>query len=298
MKPKLTIDEQIEHMRNKGIRFEIISETDAKKFISENTYFFKIKSYAKNYPKNSVGKYINLDFAALQELSIIDMHLRRIILSITLNIEHAIKTHLNHHCCSNDAEDGYSIVASFRDTLHYTDIRTNRYTKSMVTKYESNYALWNYLEVISFGTLCDFYGYYFHIYDIEKANFLNPFLYSIKMLRNIAAHNNCLLNNLIPNITNTISPIYALTTYMGHNRNFSKKQLTKLKIPIFHDFAAMLFILNQNIKSDKMLSHTYEDLDMFLERINRNIHYFDKHLDIKNNLLFFEKIVDFFKKNT
>ena len=80
-------------------------------------------------------------------------------------------------------------------------------------------------------------------------------------------------------------------------RSSSKNQLNKLKIPIFHDFSAMLYILNNYVKSEKMLAHTYQDLDIFIDRINRNIHYYDKHLNIKNNLLFFQKIVDFFKKN-
>ncbi len=100
MKPKLSIDEQIKHMKSKGILFYIMSEYSAKEFITDNTNYFKIKAYAKNYPKNTDDKYVNLEFAALHELSVLDMHLRRIILSLTLNIEHAVRTNLNRHFCT------------------------------------------------------------------------------------------------------------------------------------------------------------------------------------------------------
>lgn len=40
-KEKLTIEEQIEHMKNsKGILFNIIDEVEAKEFLEKNNYFF------------------------------------------------------------------------------------------------------------------------------------------------------------------------------------------------------------------------------------------------------------------
>lgn len=51
-KLKLTIEEQIYHMKNKnGILFEITKEEDAIGFLKKNNYYFKVKSYAKNYDK-------------------------------------------------------------------------------------------------------------------------------------------------------------------------------------------------------------------------------------------------------
>ena len=41
MRKKLTVNEQIEHMKSKGIQFNIISEKDAENYLNENTYYFK-----------------------------------------------------------------------------------------------------------------------------------------------------------------------------------------------------------------------------------------------------------------
>ena len=117
-KKKLTVEEQVEYMKNEsGIKFNIISEDKALDFLTNNNYYFKLKSYSKNYEKyikgDNAGKYINLEFAYLVELSKIDMYFRRIILKMTLDIEHFLKTQLLRDFHNNEHEDGYSIVDEF-----------------------------------------------------------------------------------------------------------------------------------------------------------------------------------------
>ncbi|MBQ3420249.1 MAG: Abi family protein, partial [Romboutsia sp.] len=62
-KNKLSIKEQISHMKNvQGIKFNIVNESEAEEFLKNNNYYFKVKSYAKNYNKYdrgiNKGKYI------------------------------------------------------------------------------------------------------------------------------------------------------------------------------------------------------------------------------------------------
>ena len=56
MKKLLSIDELIEHMKQKGITFKEVSESDAKEFLQKNNYYMKLASYRKNYPKYQTGK--------------------------------------------------------------------------------------------------------------------------------------------------------------------------------------------------------------------------------------------------
>ena len=52
MKKKLTIDEQIIDLEEKGVTFNIMNDDEAKIFLRYNNYYFKLKSYASNYPIN------------------------------------------------------------------------------------------------------------------------------------------------------------------------------------------------------------------------------------------------------
>ena len=62
-KQKLNVLQQVEHMKSKGIRFNIEDEKYATEYLSNNTYYFKLKAYEKLYNKSptgeNAGKYIN-----------------------------------------------------------------------------------------------------------------------------------------------------------------------------------------------------------------------------------------------
>ena len=115
MKNLLSIDELIDHMKARGIKFEIISESEARDFLTKNNYYFKLASYRTLYAKcpegsSREGQYQNLDFAYLKELSTIDMHLRYIIVEMCLDIEHAIKVQLINAVTQNSDDDGYQLI--------------------------------------------------------------------------------------------------------------------------------------------------------------------------------------------
>ena len=82
-----------------------------------------MKAFCKNYSKFSqgenAGKYFNVDFAYLQELSTLDMYLREIVLNFTLDIEHFLKVHLLKNISDNKDEDGYAIVEEFLSIQKY-----------------------------------------------------------------------------------------------------------------------------------------------------------------------------------
>ena len=54
MKPKLSLEGQIEHLKEKGVLFNIMDEESAKEYLTQNNNYFKLTAYRKNYDKMMV----------------------------------------------------------------------------------------------------------------------------------------------------------------------------------------------------------------------------------------------------
>lgn len=206
-KKKLTISEQIVDLKMKGVTFHNTTEEEAILFLKFNNYYFKLKSYCRNYEKyrtgEKKGQYIHLDFSYLQELSTLDILFRKLILDLSLNVEHALKTQLMYDLSKNNKEDGYSIVILYLSQNYMREkLIINKLNKSatsdLIQKHLDPvhpYALWEIVEVLTFGEFIELYRLYYDTYPSKENNYSN-YLGSVKFLRNAAAHNNCLLNSL------------------------------------------------------------------------------------------------------
>ena len=116
----LTAAELIYKMKHeKGIRFEYISENEAEIYLADINNYLRTAAYRKNYQKYEhgvdKGKYIDLDFAYLKELSTIDMHLRFLTYKMCIDVEHALKVKLLKDIELDKDADGYDIVQRFLD---------------------------------------------------------------------------------------------------------------------------------------------------------------------------------------
>ncbi|MEG0873731.1 MAG: Abi family protein [Clostridiales bacterium] len=306
MQEKLTIPQQVALMKSEGIGFNIIGEKEAQEYITENTIYFNIKTFAKNYFKytktEKQGQYINLEFAYLKELAILDGIFRKMILDMCLDIEYSMKVQINRDFTANRAEDGYHVVQEFFDCNKYVWRKLQKmaekrspYTTLVYGKFIEEPAIWNLVEVLSFGEFVNFHTLYYRIYppECEVAAFLQP----VKYLRNAAAHNNCLLNNMRGTIAidgnkellNKVSTIKSIGVEARKKR---------MKIPVLHDFAALLFVFDGVVKSRGIRHNTIEVLDEFTERCRRHKEYFAKNDIITANFHFAEKLIDNFKKSS
>ena len=222
-KPMLGVDDLILHMKSKGIAFTEMSEEDAKAYLHKNNNYFKLTSYRKNYAKcmqgSRAGQYEKLDFAYLVELARIDVQLRQTILGMCLDIEHFLKVQLIRAIEQEPNEDGYSIVLDyvfdsgntvFAERAHNASPRAyaisnkleknknNPYCGGLITKYNDEMPVWAFIEIISFGDLLRFIEYV-----SKKINWTLPVdiqtLDRVRQIRNAAAHNNCIINDLTPN---------------------------------------------------------------------------------------------------
>lgn len=305
-KGKLTIDGQIVHMKDNGITFNIVTEEDAKEFLLYNNYYFKIKSYAKNYDKyeagENIGKYINLDFAYIKELSTVDMYIRQFVMKITLSIEHFLKTQMLRDFINNRQEDGYAIIEEFLD--EFPSIRNNIDMKQsnsactdLITKYNDNFAIWNIVEVLSFGDFIKLYNKYYKKYPSELS--MTNYLWSVKFLRNAAAHNNCLINSLKTPYIRPIKPNKQVNTFISKIPGIKRQaRVNKMSNHVIHDFIVTLFVFNGITTSIDLKRKTFEELKrLFDERLLSNKSYFEKNEVIKSNYKFLKIIIDYFNDN-
>jgi hypothetical protein len=327
-KPKLTIKKQIEYLKTKGVKFEIVDEMKAGVFLIQNTYFFKLKTYCENYQKDVTGKYVDLDFAYLVDLSTIDMHLRRFALRLTLDIEHMLKTKLLADFNQSDF-DGYNEIALFLDTQDGSKVKKFIEQQAKDAKDNKNYSpnspmlleqdlsdlpIWRFVEVIQFGHLISFCNHFYQLLyktnennrikdkskfiEIDRAcqNYesIKHSLFNVKCLRNASAHNNCILQLREDNAS------IKKTTYqfLFQNSLSTKAQInTFLRNHTISDFITSLLVINAVCSSDAIKYYCFAELkELFEGRISRNCKYY------KNNGFFVEiyefmlKVINFFYK--
>ncbi len=303
-KPKLSIEDQVSYMRDHcGITFHLCTEEQAVEFLSNHNYFFKVKAFAKNYNKDSqTGRYVDLDFAYLQELSILDALLRKQILSIALDVEHFLKVGLIADLSQNSSEDGYSLMRHL--FARYPALQQellakskNSYCNDLVAKMDSEgYAVWNAIEVLSFGQFISLYKLYSaenNGWNRKICNLLIP----AKGIRNAAAHNNCILNSLqrpysapLTSVTNQIDSFVSRIPELKK----SKSRKTKLTNPVIHDFVALLCLFDKVCTSPSTKAYTYENLyKLFSVRFLRHSDYFTSNASIASSYEFVRKIVYF-----
>jgi hypothetical protein len=315
IKPQLTPKEQIEHLRKKGVKFNYISEEDALDYLSQNNNYFKLRAYRKSFEKYVGGKkdgtYIDLDFAMLKDLAIIDMRLRYTLLLMSLDIEHFEKVKLLKYI-SESADDGYNIVNCYLSELKKIDddksndktpyaslmneIHRNKdseYCGGIISKYDGNYPVWAFVEIIPFGSFINFLRFcadYFNENSFKNDFFL---LKDVKRIRNVAAHNNCLIYNLKPNTTKyrTNNRVNKFLSDKKFGISKSSRQ-HKLSNSALNDMVTLIFAHISIVQSIGILKARGDKLKDVISRCYKNIDYYKNNNIILSAFEFLKKVVD------
>ena len=305
MKRMLPVEEQIEHMKHKGIKFNIINEEEAYDFLLNNNYYLKLASYRTLYPKcpkgsSREGEYQNLDFGYLKELSTIDMHLRYIILEICLDIEHAIKVKLVNAAARNSEEDGYEIVQRYlkeedTDLKILKNIRSHKsgeYCKDLIRKYYPDFPIWVLVELISFGDLLHLARFYERVYSCSLIPD-NKFMNTVRDLRNASAHSNCLMNQMTAKMETSKQPDIAITGFIKQMGDITATSRAKnLNKTFVYNIVTLLYVYDQ-LMPDISKRRRYEQLQDFLNnRAVRNKEYFKSNTQICGVYRFLKKVID------
>ena len=114
-KPKSSFDDLHNKLIDKNITLDNYSKEQVIDYLKDRSYYYKISSYRKNFPKDSKGKYINLNFVDLTNCASLDVRLRELLLLMCLDVEHSLKTKFMAILTEDEREDGYSIIEEFED---------------------------------------------------------------------------------------------------------------------------------------------------------------------------------------
>lgn len=324
-KPMMSVDQLITHMGNKGIKFSIITEADAKQHLNNHNNYFKLTSYRKNYVKTTsgpnTGKYENLEFAYLIELARIDTEIRHLLLQMTLDIEHFLKVALikavEDRMTNTGDEDGYEIIKGYLLADDVTAISTkaetmarrnnqfskkisqnkkNPYCSGLINSYSDEMPIWAFVELGSFGDIKDLVEYY-----SSKTGWVPPVdlktLDRVRQLRNACAHGNCIINDLRPVTTSgsgkagvSPAPLYitAFTMKAGIGEGARSKKLSN---PRINQIVHLLYTYDLVVTSKNTRTNRLNELHNLINgRLKANSSYFTGNQLLKSTYDFFKKI--------
>lgn len=308
------------HAKEKGISFTQISEAEAEAYLSKNNNYFKLTSYRKNYSKITdgprKGQYDRLEFAYLIELARIDVELRHLLLKMCLDIEHFLKVRLikevELQMEAGTGEDGYRIVTDYltdRFTAHFADralnishragavarkLRQNQnnpYCEGLMNKYQEDMPIWAFVEVISFGDLEElitFYG--------KSTGWTIPVdiksLDRVRQIRNAAAHNNCIINDLNASDRPGKAPLF-ITQFLsdaGIKRDARSKKLSNRRI---NQLVHLLYVYDCVVTSENTRAMRLAEMRELLDRrMLQHRAYFRQNAVITSAYQFFHQIID------
>lgn len=315
-KPKMTSKELVDKLRDeKGVTFKYVTEEKAEKYLARVNNYLRTAAYRKNYQKYLNGpskdKYIDLDFSYLQELSIIDMHLRNLITKMCIDIEHDLKVLLLENLENDTTDDGYIIVDDFLNNNPYIvgkieAASTSPFTGNLINKYFTIQKInnittgkkenkivgfdcpaWVLMELLSFGDFIHFYEYYYGLkggmpIDISMINL-------VKSLRNGSAHNNCLIADLHPGSSTAPAAIYRIIKTMPNiNKNQRQKKLSCRSVL---EFVSMLCVYDMVVSENVKVHRINELKELFDKRIREKKTFFKKNQLVTSTYDFVYKVI-------
>ena len=160
------------------------------------------------------GEYVGLDFGHLCDLAAIDHMLRYALLPMTPDVEHFAKAKLMRGPTERPEEDGYSIVGDYLAGLSKKslDIRVgemrrlenDRYSGGLARKCAGACPAWALAELVSFGSLIDFYRFCALRWGDKEMRREHCLLKQAKAVRNACARSTAIVNGFAPGIPSNV----------------------------------------------------------------------------------------------
>lgn len=316
-KTMLKVSEMVSHLKNKNIKFELISEEEATIYLRDNNNYYNLTSYKHNFERyydsettKFIDKYIDLDFAYLIDMAIIDYRLRIVLFKMTIDIEHYLKIRMLNLIENISEEDGYKLVNEFLEN-DYNDPRFPKkihnsifrkigsdYYQKIFSKYDidnnkkiENIPIWEFLEIITFGELVNLYELFAKKYKLRD-EMKNVFiLRDIVKMRNAVAHNSCILCELNKKDNNHL-PSYKIIAYLNECDIKKDTRNNKLSNSRIRQITSTLYMFNEVVTSKGVKENVTEDIHkLFYKRIILHKEYYTNNELLKSIYNYFDRII-------
>lgn len=273
-KPMLNVEQQIAHLKSKGVTFELCSEEEAARHLSRTTYYFKLAAYRVLFQKrvggDRDGQYVGLDFGNLLQLAAVDQALRYTVLPMTLDVEHAARAKLMSRLEGVPGEDGYGIVADYMASLNHDNRRRRQaeinmlepdaYCGDLVRKYRDDLPAWVFLELVSFGSFIDFYLFCSQRWGDSAMNEEHYMLRSIKAARNAAAHSSNVVNGFGKASGNAPVTPGTLSKALSAAGISKRVRTSKMANPRLQQIATLLYMHSNTVADEASRKRSAREL--------------------------------------
>lgn len=306
-KPMLNVDQQIEHLKSKGVTFRLCSEEEATAYLTDRTYFFKIAAYRVLFQKriggSRDGQYIDLDFGYLKCLASLDRNLRYSLLPLTLDVEHAARTKLVRIATTRGDEDGYSISSDYFTQLSSSERRRREneiamlshdsFVGDLIRKYGrlEEMPLWVLMEVLSFGSFASFYLFCAQRWNERDMKDEHYMLRQAQYVRNACAHSTDILNGLgIRDRKSRTSPAFEkalAATRLSHHVRTARLQNPRLKA-----IATLLYLHAQLIEEGANRTRAIEEMLRLKDDMTVAVTLMPRNDTLRSSLCFLMTLVD------
>ena len=307
-KPLLTVEEQIEHLKSKGVTFGLCSEKDAAEYLSERTYFFKIAAYRTLFEKRvgglRNGQYFNLDFGHLRALASLDRDLRYALLPLTLDIEHAARTKLVRIATERDDEDGYTVVQDFMTSLNHNERRrregdiksleNDTYCGDLVKRYGSSpeaMPLWVLMELFSFGSFASLYLFCANRWADPSMKDEHYMLRQAQFVRNACAHSSNLINGFGAK-NDTVETSVAIGKALAMTGLSHRVRTTKMKNPRLKQIANLMYLHSKIVPEGSGRQRAVGNMAALRTRMSETSELLRGNDAVRSSLAFLAKLID------
>ena len=306
-KPMLTVEQQIAHMKAKGITFELVSEEEAAAYLTDRTYFFKLYAYRTLFERRvggpRDGQYVGLDFGHLKLLASLDRTLRYALLPMTLDVEHFARVKLVREVTEREGEDGYSIVSDYLASLNHDDRRRrmgeissflrDTYSGDLARKYSlpDNMPLWVYLEMASFGSFVDLWLFCARRWTDPAMLDVHYQLRQSKLVRNACAHSSNVINGFARSsgdIETNADVMQAIArTGISH-----RVRTAKMSNPRLQQIATLLYLHAKSVPEGTAKARARNDIAQFSARMDDALEALSKNDAVRSSFTFLMKLFD------